>query len=149
MPRDFTIDTTWSNRPCPACRSFKAPLLFCKETIPFVECQSCRTVYVNPTPPVSLLQSLYDDLGANYFSDDFRLTLDFDPRRYRREWSAIPTWARHGRLQGVGCATVTFLAGALAMGFTDARGIDISRPSVEYAIRKMRRTVAIAADFLS
>jgi SAM-dependent methyltransferase len=35
------------------------------------------------------------------------------------------------------------------MGFAYAHGIDISRPSVEYANRKMGRTVAIAADFLS
>ena len=149
MPRDFTIDDTWSTRPCPACQSWRATVLFRKENIPFVECRSCRTVYVNPTPPASLLQSLYDNLGANYFSDDVKLALDFNPRRYWRELSAIPTWARHGRLLDVGCATGSFLAGALAIGFADVRGIDISRPSIEYANQKMGLSVAIAADFLS
>ena len=149
MPREFTIDATWSTRPCPACRTPHGNVLFHKENVPFVECVSCRTVYVNPAPPASLLWSVYDKLGAEYFTDNTKLALDSNPQRYWRELPAIPAEMRHGRLLDVGCATGSFLACALNAGFTDVRGIDISGPSVDYANQRMGETVAIAGDFLT
>ena len=149
MPRRFSPDSTWSTRPCPACCSSENALLFCKENVPFVECVQCRTVYVNPLPPDPLLYSLYDNLGADYFTSEQKLDLDFNPRRYWREWSAIPPKVRRGRLLDVGCATGSFLASALDNGFTYVRGIDISAPSVAYANQRVGQGVAVSGDFLA
>ena len=110
MPREFTIDATWSARPCPACRTPAGNVLFHKEDVPFVESVSRRTVYVNPAPPASLLWSVYDKLGAEYFTGNTKLALDSNPKRYWRELPAMPREMRRGRLLDVGCATGSLLS---------------------------------------
>jgi len=55
-----------------------------------------------------LLRQLYQNLGADYFTDQAKLALDFDPNRYWREISIIPKQLRQGRLLDVGCATGAF-----------------------------------------
>jgi ubiquinone/menaquinone biosynthesis C-methylase UbiE len=103
---------------------------------------------VNPCPPEDLLRQLYQDLGADYFTLEAKLILDFDSNRYWREISAIPKQIQHGRLLDVGCATGAFLLCASKHGFTEVKGIDISVSSVEYANKIMGKPVAIAEDFL-
>ena len=142
----LVVDSTWITRPCPGCLSSESKLLFQKKKVPFLECIVCKTVYMNPIPPADLLRSLYNDLGG-YFTDERKVELDFDPNRYQRELSAIPANTKGGLLLDVGCATGSFLQCALNAGFK-VRGIDISRPSIDFANKKIGQDVAIADDFL-
>jgi len=98
MSQSFAVDETWSVRCCPACSASKTKLLFLKENVPFVECTVCQTVYINPLHLKIYLRQLYQNLGADYFTDQAKLALDFDPNRYWREISIIPKQLRQGRL---------------------------------------------------
>lgn len=142
------VDSTWGSRPCPGCLGTASRLVFRKKNVPYVECTKCGTVRVEPAPPESLLKAMYEDLG-DYFTDDTKLALDFDPKRHWRELGAIPADAKGGRLLDVGCATGSFLASALEAGFTDVRGIDLSSRSTAYANKRIGRPVAMAGDFLT
>jgi 2-polyprenyl-3-methyl-5-hydroxy-6-metoxy-1,4-benzoquinol methylase len=123
--------------------------VFDKEGVYFDRCRDCGTVFVNPAPPSSLLESLYEHYGKAYFTQPAKLAIDFSPDHYRREVQMMPTWICKGRMLDVGCSTGSFLRIAATLGFTEVRGIDISENSVQQANAMCGEGAAIAADFLS
>jgi ubiquinone/menaquinone biosynthesis C-methylase UbiE len=148
MTKLFSPNSIGVHRCCPACLSSEARFLFHKHEASFIECRVCRTVYINPLPPETMLLDRYQDLGASYFTNETKLALDFDLSRYWRELAILPEQARQGSLLDVGCATGSFLLCALEQGFSEVNGIDISVSSVNYANQKIGKSVAIAGDFL-
>lgn len=133
QPRHFEIDIRWRERACPACLNKGFRPLFQKEGVPIVQCLECQTAYVNPLPPEALLEALYDRYGKTYFTSAAKVAVDFNPDRFRREWRVLSAGDRKGRVLDVGCSTGSFLSLAGAAGFSELYGIDIAKPSVEYA----------------
>ena len=145
--RCFEIDASWTMRPCPACLCEQSQPLFQKEGVRVVECERCRTAYVNPLPPGALLDALYEQYGQTYFTNDAKLAVDFNADRFRREWRVFPAADRRGRVLDVGCSTGSFLAAAGAEGFSELYGIDIANASIHHAKAVLPHAHLLAGDF--
>lgn len=65
--RQYLLDRRdqWVSTDCPACRADDAETFGEKDTIGYVRCRQCRTVYTNPRPSLDLLKAFYSQ-SENY-----------------------------------------------------------------------------------
>ena len=122
-------------RNCPVCFMEESKLLFAKEGFKYVRCVGCGMMYINPVPTPEEISKTYDQTGKVYFTQPEKLRIDFASGRYDRETGLLTRSNAKGRLLDVGCSTGSFLVVAKQAGFLDAQGVDIARPSVEFARR--------------
>jgi 2-polyprenyl-3-methyl-5-hydroxy-6-metoxy-1,4-benzoquinol methylase len=132
-------------RNCPVCSANVFTGIFTKKGFQYVRCNSCRMIYINPIPAPEEISKVYDEYGEVYFTQEEKLKIDFAASRYHRELGLLRRSYAHGTLLDVGCATGSFLVAAKQAGFSEVEGIDIARPSVEFAQRQ--GLAARAGDF--
>jgi 2-polyprenyl-3-methyl-5-hydroxy-6-metoxy-1,4-benzoquinol methylase len=123
-------------RDCPVCLAHSSRALFTKKGFQYVRCNGCRTIYIDPMPTQEEISRVYDEYGKAYFTQEKKLEIDFLPGRYETECGLLFRTGAKGRLLDVGCATGSFLVAAQNSGFVEVEGLDIARPSVEFAQRQ-------------
>lgn len=106
----------------------------------------CGFVYVDPRPDGPTLEKMYDDPG--YYTDGYNLGVETENyftrkdelvRKYDREVAALERelGISRGDLLELGSAGGFFLEAARRRGWR-VKGIEISRPAVEYSRREMK-----------
>jgi 2-polyprenyl-3-methyl-5-hydroxy-6-metoxy-1,4-benzoquinol methylase len=123
-------------RNCPVCSAHSSTALFIKKGFQYVRCNACSAIYIDPIPTQEDISKVYDEYGKGYFTQEAKLQIDFSPGRYDRECGLLHRTCATGRVLDVGCATGSFLVAAQKAGFVEVEGLDIARPSVEFAQRQ-------------
>jgi ubiquinone/menaquinone biosynthesis C-methylase UbiE len=120
---------------------------FNKEGVAIVQCANCETSYVQPLPPVELLNRIYAQYGDSYFANEEKILIDYREDRFRRELRLLRRPIHEKILLDVGCSTGSFLKLARRLGFSPVQGIDIAPKSVELTNAILGVGTAIVGDF--
>ena len=122
-------DTRWETIPCPVCDHTEFTPLFEKAGEPFVRCNGCRLVLINPRPVPEQVATTYDrDYTQGYI------------RKQDKKLKRISRWVKRirkayvpqGRWLDIGCSAGFVVHCARQAGF-DAWGVDIEPNAIEFA----------------
>ena len=83
----------------------------------YMRCRHCTMVYANPVPETFVTGQFYQDRTQDFYLSATKLTADYDPVRFQREWRLFRSWVSSGRVLDVGCSTGGFLRGLIPLGF--------------------------------
>lgn len=118
----------WEHISCPVCEGAGFEPLFIKAGEPFVRCQSCGLMLINPRPPAEQLIHTYDDDYSELYLAKTAKKL----RRCRRWVKRIQARVPHGRWLDVGCSAGIVLHAAEQAGF-EPYGIDVDTRALAFA----------------
>ncbi len=119
----------WEKIDCPVCGSTHFDPLFEKKGEPFVRCQNCGLMLINPRP-------VYDHV-INTYDDDYS---DFYIKKANKKMARFKRWAksvqklgaRKGRWLDIGCSAGFVVKVAQGLGY-DAYGVDVESHGIEFA----------------
>ena len=124
-------DTRQETIPCPICDGNTFTPLFEKAGEPFVQCNSCGLVLINPRPAAEHVATTYDrDYTQGYI------------RKQDKKLKRISRWVKRiqnghvpqGRWLDIGCSAGFVVHCARMAGF-DAYGVDIEPTGIDFARR--------------
>src|SRR5690554_64290 len=118
---------------CPVCSSESFIQVFEKNNEPFVRCESCSLLLINPRP---VYNKVLDTYSRNY-SEKYSGKHDKKLKRCRR-WVARTKsfYGGTGRWLDVGCSVGFVVKAAAETGF-DAYGVDVEKWGIEYGRREL------------
>lgn len=121
---------------CPVCDGARFAPLFEKAGEPFVRCEGCRLVLINPRPPAPAVAATYDArYSGNYIEKAAKKRL-----RCRRWVARIArSGAQGGRWLDVGCSAGFVLAAAEEAGF-EAWGVELEAAAVRFGREQLGLT---------
>ena len=122
------VTEKWQEIPCPICASETFALLFTKDHEPFVKCNDCGLVLINPRPVLQQLFVKYDHV----YSKHYALKANKKLRRCRRWVNRVKKFVSAGRWLDVGCSIGLVVMAANEAGF-EGHGIDVEEWGVAYA----------------
>ena len=122
------------DRSCPVCRGSDPVSLWSKAGMCYMRCGHCTMVYANPVPKTFVTGQFYQDRTQDFYLSATKLTADYDPVRFQREWRLFRSWVSPGRVLDVGCSTGGFLRGLIPLGF-EVLGQDVSTGALQQAER--------------
>ena len=93
------------DRSCPVCRGSDPVSLWSKAGMCYMRCGHCTMVYANPVPETFVTGQFYQDRTQDFYLSATKLTADYDPVRFQREWRLFRSWVSPGRVLDVGCST--------------------------------------------
>lgn len=120
--------TDWQHLSCPVCEGSSFTQLFEKDGEPFVRCNRCTLVMINPRP-------IYADIIHTYthgYSAGYIDKQDKKIRRARRMVRRLTKYVPHGRWLDIGCSAGFTLHVARVAGF-DPYGVEVDPLGVKYA----------------
>jgi 2-polyprenyl-3-methyl-5-hydroxy-6-metoxy-1,4-benzoquinol methylase len=129
-------DPTFELIDCPVCHGTRFQSLFKKQREPFVSCDDCGLVLINPRPRFEAVAATYDTGYSRGYIDKAAKKI----ARCRRWVNRIVR--RHGpvgRWLDVGCSAGFVVAAAEEAGF-DAFGVELEPAAVEYGRRELGLT---------
>jgi len=125
----ITEDTTWETIDCPICNGNRFTKLFKKHGEPFVRCNYCSLVIINPRP-------VYDDVIDTYdedYSTGYIKKADKKIQRAKRWTKAVQKYGvKKGRWLDVGCSAGFIIKAVEELGF-EGHGVDVEKHGVEFA----------------
>ncbi len=126
--------TEWQHLDCPVCGGKHFTQLFEKAGEPFVQCDGCGLVLINPRPVYAQVLDTYD---ANY-SKKYAKKIDTKRRRAKKFVSRITKgFVSGGRWLDVGCSAGFIVEAAQNAGF-EAHGVDVEQWGVDYAQQELK-----------
>lgn len=120
--------TRWETIPCPVCAGTHFTALFKVQEEPFVRCQGCGLILINPRPLYAQVLETYD---ADY-SQGYVNKAPSKRRRAARHIRRIGKYVRGGRWLDVGCSAGFIVEAARKAGY-EAHGVDVEEWGVRYA----------------
>ncbi|MGR8946783.1 MAG: class I SAM-dependent methyltransferase [Gammaproteobacteria bacterium] len=118
---------------CPVCAGQSFSHLFTKQDEPFVRCDECRLMLINPRPEFSQVVDTYD----SDYSDHYIKKADKKLKRCKRWVRRIQRqFKKQGKWLDVGCSAGFVVAAAKQAGF-DAYGVELEAAAVAYAQRTL------------
>jgi 2-polyprenyl-3-methyl-5-hydroxy-6-metoxy-1,4-benzoquinol methylase len=118
---------------CPVCLGTRSLFFISDNGYELFSCSDCGTVYVYPLPSTDDARALYSDIYHNattsYFAKIHKMM-----RRSRHRVRLLQRYVGGGRFLDVGCSGGFMVEAAREAGFA-AAGIDLDRPSIDYARR--------------
>ncbi|MCG8323935.1 MAG: class I SAM-dependent methyltransferase [Thiotrichales bacterium] len=122
-------DQDWERINCPVCDGDTFSPLFEKDNEPFVQCDTCTLVLINPRPVFKEVINTYTD----DYSKAYAKKADKKQRRsLKRVRMAARLLDQPGRWLDVGCSAGFVVQAANACGF-DGWGVDVEPWGIEYA----------------
>ena len=118
----------WQQIPCPICGSGTFTHLFTKDHEPFVKCNDCDLVLINPRPVFQQVLMTYDHAYSEYYANKAIKKL----RRFRRWVYRAKKLVSKGRWLDVGCSIGLVVKVANEAGF-EGYGVDLEEWGVAYA----------------
>lgn len=114
---------------CPICGNDAFTHLFTKQNEPFVRCDECQLVLINPRPEAAQVIDTYDSA----YSEHYIQKADKKLKRCAK-WVARLSrqFDQQGRWLDVGCSAGFVVAAAQQAGF-DAYGVELEAAAVAYA----------------
>jgi SAM-dependent methyltransferase len=125
---DMPAKEKWQEIPCPVCASRTFTRLFTRDREPFVKCNDCGLVLINPrlVPQQSFVKYNHD--YSKHYADKAGKKL----RRCRRWVNRVRKFVTTGRWLDVGCSIGLVVKAANEAGF-EGFGIDVEGWGVDYA----------------
>ncbi len=121
-------ETQWEELPCPICGVSNFTFLFKKLGEPFVRCNECSLVMINPRPVYGDIVETYDKKYGQGYADK----KDKKLRRIRPWVRRIKKIHGQGRWLDIGCSVGFVVYAAKEAGF-DAYGVDVEPWGLDYA----------------
>ncbi|MEA5536084.1 class I SAM-dependent methyltransferase [Crocosphaera sp. XPORK-15E] len=126
------ITTEGLNKPiCPLCKSKKAKLDFIKFNYSIFDCQSCKSLYVYPSPSSVELEQFYTSGDQEKLSQVCWTDVAESHKHVWDVWKEgleyIEKQAGRGPLLDIGCGTGQFLVFAKQHGWTELKGIELNQ----------------------
>ena len=122
-------NTEWETIDCPVCSGNQFTDLFKKNGEPFVRCQSCGLVLINPRPTFSQVLETYDD----DYSRSYAKKADKKIKRSNRRVKLIQKdFINSGTWLDVGCSAGFVVKAANQAGY-EGWGVDVEPWGVNYA----------------
>ena len=125
------LKTGWERIECPVCAGVAFTHLFDKSDQPFVRCDGCTLVLINPRPRFDKIVGIYE---ADY-SQRYVRKRDRKLWRARRRVRQIRRYVRGGRWLDIGCSACFILEAAKNADF-DVYGSDVDPTGLEYGRRE-------------
>jgi len=122
----------WQHIPCPICGSETFIRLFTKDHEPFVKCNDCGLVLINPRPVPQQSLMTYD----HAYSEHYAGKADRKLRRCRRWVNRARKLVSAGRWLDIGCSIGLVVMAANEAGFA-GYGIDVEEWGVAYARNRL------------
>jgi len=125
---------------CPVCAGQSFSPLFIKNDEPFVRCNVCQLMLINPRPVLGQVQQTYD----SEYSEHYIKKADKKLKRCAKWVQRVQRkFTQQGRWLDVGCSAGFVVAAAHNAGF-DAYGVEIEPAAVKYAneVLKLPNVVA-------
>ncbi len=119
---------SWETIACPVCESESFTHLFKKNTEPFVKCDKCSLILINPRPNYEKIKETY---GNDYSRDYAKKATTKLKRSLRRVRLIKNRYVSTGRWLDIGCSAGFVVRSAIDSGF-DAFGIDIEPWGINY-----------------
>jgi 2-polyprenyl-3-methyl-5-hydroxy-6-metoxy-1,4-benzoquinol methylase len=126
--------TCWEQIDCPVCGSSDFKKLFEKQGEPYVRCNECGLVMINPRPVYAehVVNTYDEDYSAGYMSKAKKKV-----RRFTKWVKRVQRFGKKsGRWLDVGCSAGFVLESAMKQGF-DVYGIDVEAYGVEMARKRL------------
>lgn len=121
-------ETQWEEIDCPVCDNNAFTPLFKKDNEPFVRCDHCSLVLINPRPVFQQVLETYD----NDYSRSYAKKADKKIKRSLRRVNLIKKdYKAGGRWLDVGCSAGFVVKAAIDSGF-EAYGVDVEAWGIEY-----------------
>ncbi|MBM2830311.1 MAG: hypothetical protein HW411_1101 [Gammaproteobacteria bacterium] len=118
----------WEMISCPVCGSESFTPLFQKQNEPFVRCESCMLVLINPRPAHNQVLHTYD----HDYSEHYAIKGEKKLRRCRRWVNRVrKRYGQDGRWLDIGCSVGFVVMAAGEAGF-EGHGIDVESWGIEY-----------------
>lgn len=123
----------WETINCPVCGDDRFTLIFKKNNEPFVKCNQCGLLLINPRP---VYEKVFNTYSKDY-SDKYARKSKKKLRRCRR-WVARTGKFNgiHGRWLDVGCSVGFVVKAAMDLGF-NAYGADVEAWGIEFGKKNM------------
>ena len=118
---------------CPVCGNDSFSHLFTKQDEPFVRCNKCHLILINPRPDFAQVVDTYDSAYSEHYIKKGDKKLKRCARWVRR---LQRRFGQRGRWRDVGCSAGFVVAAAQRAGF-DAYGVELEAGAVEYARRSL------------
>jgi len=125
--------TEWQHLDCPVCAGQTFTHLFEKAGEPFVKCNDCGLLMINPRPVFEQVLETYDQ----DYSKKYAKKIDTKRRRAKKFVSRIRSFVTQGRWLDVGCSAGFIVEAAQNAGF-EAHGVEIEPWGVEYAQAELK-----------
>lgn len=128
---------------CFVCKKSNFIFLFKKNTLNYVKCNNCGTIYINPREHLNKIQKIYN---KDYFkSTHYYLDYLAEEKNIRKLSKEILSELKginqnNKNILEVGCATGFFLSEAKKRGY-NVEGIEISKFASDYAKKKFNINV--------
>ncbi len=125
---DIIKNTQWEMIDCPVCGNDSFTSLFLKRGEPFVKCNNCSLVLINPRPDYEKIRETYD----NDYSRDYANKADKKLKRSLRRVKLVKKkFNSIGRWLDIGCSAGFVVKAASKSGF-DAFGVDVEPWGINY-----------------
>jgi 2-polyprenyl-3-methyl-5-hydroxy-6-metoxy-1,4-benzoquinol methylase len=122
------VPEKWQQIPCPICDSVTFAHLFTKDREPFVKCNDCGLVLINPRPVPQQSLMTYDHAYSEHYANKANKKL----RRCRRWVNRVKKLVSTGKWLDVGCSIGLVVMAANEAGF-EGHGVDVEGWGVDYA----------------
>jgi ubiquinone/menaquinone biosynthesis C-methylase UbiE len=123
----------WQKLDCPVCVGQTFTHLFEKAGEPFVRCDGCGLIMINPRPVFTQVLETYDQ----DYSKKYAKKIDTKRRRAKKFISRIRSFVKSGRWLDVGCSAGFIVEAAQNAGF-EAHGVDVEAWGVDYAKKELK-----------
>ncbi|MFM9912150.1 MAG: class I SAM-dependent methyltransferase [Methylophilaceae bacterium] len=123
----------WQHLDCPISAAKTFTHLFEKAGEPFVQCNGCGLIMINPRPIFEQVLDTYDE----DYSKKYAKKIDTKRKRAKRFAARIRRFVTSGRWLDVGCSAGFIVEAAQNAGF-DAHGVDVEQWGINYAQQELK-----------
>jgi 2-polyprenyl-3-methyl-5-hydroxy-6-metoxy-1,4-benzoquinol methylase len=125
---DLNENKKWETIPCPVCDNTSFTNLFEKRGEPFVRCNNCSLVLINPRPAHKQILETYN----NDYSRNYAIKVDTKLRRSAKRVALVKkSFGSSGRWLDIGCSAGFVVKAASQAGF-EAFGVDVESWGINY-----------------
>ncbi len=125
--------TDWETIACPVCAGSVFQTLFEKDNEPFVQCENCRLVLINPRPVYAQVLNTYTDDYSRAYAKKHDKKIRRSLKRVRKIAKLLPD---RGRWLDVGCSAGFVVKAANDTGF-EGWGVDVEPWGIRYGRDKI------------
>ncbi len=116
---------------CPVCRERGTSFYYRHGDIDLFDCGSCRTIFMDPMPTASAVETMYHDSYADT-STGYFTKVEKKMKRSRGRIRQLARYVSGGSFLDVGCNGGFMVEAAREHGF-EACGVDLDAVSIDYA----------------
>ncbi len=121
-------NSVWETIKCPVCKGSSFADLFIKKEEPFVRCDQCSLVLINPRPVYEKIRETYN----NDYSRDYAKKAHTKLKRSLKRVALVKkSFRSEGRWLDVGCSA-GFVAKAASLSGFNAYGVDVEPWGINY-----------------